>query len=310
MKIASLKIFSIPWSSLRMTEFLFWFLFIACFVGQSLCPMKDSIKIAATVGASVLANFQSREVQMALGNRSDIDVDVQACFHRLLRGELLSEPTVEEIESLLADHFLWNMEMVRDSGIKAGRRWRYREGVSGPLNRHASAEIQSTLEMLDREAFQGCSIQLYLLCTDTQISQLAARVIARAMKQEGQRRGLVWQAEVRVISGLQVLDKKKFEDEGFDELFRNIRAIQAAEPPEAPICLNVTGGYKSILPILTVIGQLFDYPLYYVFQFSGAGHRQGRPPGNPAFAPAVRLGPHRSLAKLLDETGYSPNLPH
>lgn len=232
--------------------------------------MPDTVKIIATVGASILTNFNHSSVQEVLKEKLPESVSFGHQLTTLLRDQPIAPEKLEEIERWIAGYFLWNMRLEYDQGVKPSRKWAFSPDSTG-INAQASAEIQSMLEMLKNPAFQNKAIQLFLLCTDTIVSRLSAKLIQQALEIEMKSRGVDFLAETKIVKGLRVLDKKKFEDEGFDGLFQTITDIHYQAPQQAMTCLNVTGGYKSLLPILTIIAQLYKYPLYYVFEFSNAG---------------------------------------
>ena len=232
--------------------------------------MSDTVKVITTVGASILTNFNSPAVQSVLKQEITEKVGFKSQLTDLLRGSTPLSRDLENIESQVATYFLWNMRLVEERGVKASRKWTYSPKEFG-LNHHASAEIQSTLEMLEHPAFKGKSIQLFLLCTDTVVAQLAARLVKQAFEKEFKVLDIDFIIEIKIVKGLRILDKKKFEDEGFDAIFKTISDIHHQHPKNGMTCLNITGGYKSILPVLTIIAQLYKYPLYYVFEFASVG---------------------------------------
>lgn len=66
------------------------------------------------------------------------------------------------------------------------------------------------------------------------------------------------------ISGLQVSDRKLFEEEGMPNLIKRIEDVCGSYYEK--IVFNITGGFKTTIPYLTIMGQVNNIPLYYIFE--------------------------------------------
>lgn len=99
--------------------------------------------------------------------------------------------------------------------------------------------------------------EIFLICTETVLSYMCGRVIQQKI---GQR------AKVEFISGLQVERINEFKREGVPSLLNHIEKIAQNGNYWDDIVLNVTGGYKALIPIMTVIGQVKGLPIYYIFK--------------------------------------------
>jgi|GEM_PF-1543215 len=139
-------------------------------------------------------------------------------------------------------------------------------------------------------------LEVYLLCTDTILSPICAKFIA-------QRLGLA-DDKIKVITGL-VVDgtnaSTTFEEVGFPNLIEEIKKIETTrrkqiddelldkkkeineqklmnnlrdleilksrekEKATKPI-LNISGGYKAMIPIMTLIGQIYEMELNYIYE--------------------------------------------
>ncbi len=233
--------------------------------------MTSTIKLVTTVGVSLLTNFDSPEVQKAYAARHIGDLGIGAHLRGMLRGESVSPLIEERIRENIGSYFLNQTYLEEQKRPASKPKWKY-DPDRKSVNRHASAEIQSTLEILKRKAFQEKNVQIYLLCTDTPVSGLAASLIKEALEKIQ----LLWEGKlsvkIRLIEGLQIFDKKEFEDKGFDGLFAEIQKVKKLFPRNAPLHLNVTAGYKGVLPVLSIIGQLFRYPLYYVYEHANSSN--------------------------------------
>lgn len=125
-------------------------------------------------------------------------------------------------------------------------------------------------------------IELYLIATDTLLSRLAAKLIVKWLAKFRQKKDTVFFEEVHgkgLIKGLQIKEKESFEREGFPNLIKRIEEIY--EPPhlsedskkfkregKKEVFLNISGGYKALIPGLSILGQLFQIPLIYKYEDS------------------------------------------
>ena len=116
----------------------------------------------------------------------------------------------------------------------------------------ASAELAS-LDKIDQRG----KAEIHLLCTETVLSHLCGRVLQKKL---GER------AKIHVVKGLQVKDLVKFKREGVSNLLCAIERIAQHGTYWEDVVLNITGGYKAIVPIMTIIGQVQKLSTYYIFQ--------------------------------------------
>ncbi len=128
----------------------------------------------------------------------------------------------------------------------------------------ASAEIKSLVKIQEQE---NCKLEVYLICTDTILSVVAAEMIVewfRGYDEKKENFEIKFEhTEECIIKGLQVDDADKFEQEGFNNLLDKLQ-----EHFKDNTILNISGGYKAIIPVLTIIGQLYDLPLNYIYEDS------------------------------------------
>lgn len=117
------------------------------------------------------------------------------------------------------------------------------------------AEIAS-IEKIDPSG----QADIYLLCTETVLS----RACGEALKIYFGKRV----KEVIVIEGLQVKNVDRFKKEGVVSLLNQLEKIAQNGHYWDDCVLNITGGYKAIIPIMTIIGQLKKLPTYYIFEES------------------------------------------
>ena len=120
-----------------------------------------------------------------------------------------------------------------------------------------SAEIKSLskvgLEKGDR---------IYLLVSDTVDGQICATLNKKYLTK-------CWDCEVILeqIPGLQPLDSRLFRHKGLKNFLEKI--IHLLEKHQyKDVYLNITAGYKSVVPYITLLGMIHDRPIKYVFEKS------------------------------------------
>lgn len=144
---------------------------------------------------------------------------------------------------------------------------------------YPSAEIKSIIKIKDYEAYRNKPLHVSLLATDTIRSRLAAEIIKKVAiekKNGADTTQNIWHdikvyfdTEQDIIKGLQVIDAERFKKEGLNNLIQRIETILTDEKGVANYknaLFNITGGYKALIPFLTVIAQVYDVPVYYVFE--------------------------------------------
>ena len=119
-------------------------------------------------------------------------------------------------------------------------------------NSTASAELAS-LTKIDPDG----QADIYLLCTETVTSYMCGRILQRHL---GER------SKVQYVEGLQVKVLDDFKKRGVPNLLTAIEKIAQGGHYWDDVVLNVTGGYKAIIPIMTIIGQIKRLPTFYIFK--------------------------------------------
>jgi putative CRISPR-associated protein (TIGR02619 family) len=123
-----------------------------------------------------------------------------------------------------------------------------------------SAELNSLREMGANQ-----DDRIVLLHTDTEDGRVCAEENGILC-----RRVFGADTSIRPVAGLQVDDSSRFRNEGIANLFRIVEEIflpyLGVRP--SPVILNVTGGYKSVVPYLTLYGLMRNLPVVYLFERS------------------------------------------
>lgn len=126
----------------------------------------------------------------------------------------------------------------------------------------------------------GPSDTVVLLASDTDDGVTCAEAVARLV---GNHLGA--KVRVRRAHGLTVKAESSFRQKGI----RNLIGIVHAEARSAnePVVFNATGGFKGVVPYLTLMGMFLGVPVHYVFESSDAVIRL---PPLPVRFDLVRLG--------------------
>ena len=138
----------------------------------------------------------------------------------------------------------------------------------------ASAELNGLVHILDGKGNR--SDQLHFLASDTPDGVLAARVVADFAREFFS----IETSKVHVISGLQVDDGRRFQQDGVRNLIGVIYDILKGAPAGTyRRVLNPTGGFKGVVPYLTLIGMIeSDTEISYIYERSTEMIRLGRVP--------------------------------
>lgn len=131
--------------------------------------------------------------------------------------------------------------------------------------RKASAELNSLSHILARSE-RNRSDQLHFLASETPDGILAARVVADFAKEYFG----IETSVVHLIDGLQVSDGRKFQLDGIRVLIATIYEVLKEAPAGTYTrVINPTGGFKGVVPYLTLIGMIeADIEISYIYERS------------------------------------------
>lgn len=143
---------------------------------------------------------------------------------------------------------------------RKGLRKLVREGIecnTSPEN--ASAEIESMLKIGKLDD----NITVHLLATDTILSVLAAEIIKQWFEEHHSSISLQFNRQQDVIKNLQVQNLKEFK-EGLKNFIVRFYLIIGSSLNN--FILNITGGYKAVIPYMTILGQIHKIDICYIFE--------------------------------------------
>ena len=251
--------------------------------------------IITTVGTSIFTNFNKKEVRQAFDNAQHVrEYNDGVRLDDLENDDAQSydEDIYGAIESKIEKYWIKGC-------FKKDGKWKYTENRES-TNRHASAEITSILKIAKkiREEDQGAKIEVKLLATDTALSVSAAKLIEtffRGLEEVSIREFSVGQDFVQSL-GVNPKSSdtaKDYYDTGLQNLVDGLMGegglIKKAKKDGFNPMINFSGGYKSTIPVLTIIAQLESIPMYYIYEDSDCLMEVGNLPFNFDWASVERL---------------------
>ena len=133
----------------------------------------------------------------------------------------------------------------------------------------ASAEIASITKFVFENRLKPEDVSLYFIISDTAHSLLAAQIISEYMQEKGF--SIDPGKQLKIIYSLSVQNGNDFEEKGLPYLAKTICDIKndkelLAEKPQ--FFINITGGYKGVLPYVSLIAQMYEIPVFYIYENS------------------------------------------
>lgn len=219
------------------------------------------IKVITTVGTSVFTNYMRKEVTKSLEklDKREFEFDDDA-FNEATK-EQATKDDLDDLKTKISSNWLHNLKQDKDT--KGNISYVSATG----LNTHCCAEVQSLIKIQQE---QNAQIDSYLLATDTQLSKLACQIIKHLFdSNESYNVKIHYNEEVDTLKGLKVNNSTSFK-EGLNSLLT--RFYKICEGYFENVILNVTGGYKGIIPFLTILGQANKIPIKYIYEDTAVLH--------------------------------------
>ncbi|MDZ7879501.1 MAG: hypothetical protein U5L45_17625 [Saprospiraceae bacterium] len=214
-----------------------------------------ALKVITTIGISIFSNYWKKDSIDELDNKYQSITDL---FDRL-----------DKSTSSAADFNVskWKSP-IRNIKERIEKIWL-------PFAKEkASAEIQTLYKIAEEEKQD---LDVILLATDTVLSVVACELIKEWFDKDPSVKntnfkikclfyGDINAPDTTIVKGLQVSDADAFETVGFQNLLTVINKFKEKDNT----ILNISGGYKAIIPYLTLFAQLEDIPLKYTYEDSEA----------------------------------------
>ncbi len=221
------------------------------------------LNVITTVGTSLITNYMAKEVREIDGYDS-ID-----SYYKLI--EKIPSDEYATCKPILNDM----RKIISGSWVKGiyktdNERWKFDTGI---YNENCCAEIKTLLKLYKVKAKKNkAKIRVYLLTTDTVTSNLAAEIIKENINNFEKN---IMVKNTRVIKGLQTESFERFESEGINNLFGEInKTIQEISKREKEFnikestIINISGGYKALIPYMTIFAQLYELESVYIYEDS------------------------------------------
>ena len=159
----------------------------------------------------------------------------------------------------------------------------------------ASAETNSLLSLQANE-----QDRVIFLSTETPDGRICAEECGRLLQEKRR-----VNCEVLQVEGLQMGDPTRFRRVGIQKLFEVLdrQCGDLADAGRQEVTLNVTGGFKSVVPYVTLYGLLHQLPVVYLFERSKALLRLPPVPINFDYE---RLGQAMDAMEILRREGVIP----
>jgi putative CRISPR-associated protein (TIGR02619 family) len=108
---------------------------------------------------------------------------------------------------------------------------------------------------------------IYLLHSDTALGRLAAEIIKDNISLYEEYGLKISRVDIHLIEELKIQNRQKF-IQGMQELINKIYKI--SQNYWGNVVINITGGYKATIPYLTILAQVNQCPIYYIFENTDA----------------------------------------
>jgi len=221
--------------------------------------------VITPVGISMFVNYK----QTYLNGNNNINNAFEQ-LKALKASELnLSSPHVIK---LIGDAEEYGIQEKFFSGhvIKKESKW-VETSDKNEINTYASAEISSIIEIHNKH--KKAKLKVYLLASDTVLSVLSAKLVKEWFdNSKYENIDVIFNDNVKnpnadYIENLRTdLKDENALFEGFNNLIKKV--VELSKDKNEDTIINITGGYKGFIPILTIIAQLEGLKLNYIYEDS------------------------------------------
>jgi putative CRISPR-associated protein (TIGR02619 family) len=125
----------------------------------------------------------------------------------------------------------------------------------------ASAEIESLFKIKEK---YGDGLEVYLIASDSILSPLCAEILKEVLQKK--EFTINFNRNLDIIKGLLVNNRATFIRDGLSNLINRISVI--SNDYFDNIIFNITGGYKGVIPYLTIISMINSAGLCYIYEKS------------------------------------------
>lgn len=208
--------------------------------------------IITTVGTSLFTNYMSESTRNFLDrNYTDIKEGFEKLENKYTNEYDEDNEYIKDLKEVIESNWITGLKVNKD-------KIEHYEGI----NENSCAEIKSIIKI--KEELEDKDLEIFLLASDTVLSKLACEIIKNELIKDNNIK-----VSIHVIEGLQVNDSDIFKSKGLTEFvntFKNI--IEECETDFKNIIINPTGGYKAVIPFLTILAQLYKFDIKYIYENS------------------------------------------
>ena len=132
------------------------------------------------------------------------------------------------------------------------------------INKEACAEITSLIKFCE---LKKQDIEVNLMASDSISSHIIAELLAETLdnhKINNYTINVKYNKKHDCIKGLNIHNEAKFKNEGISNIIKQYQPIW--KNTYETTYFNITGGYKGVIPIITLMGQVFNFTIFYLFE--------------------------------------------
>jgi CRISPR/Cas system-associated protein Csm6 len=216
--------------------------------------------IITTVGTSLFTNYDTKIFPKYKGLLKSISTDFTSIQNRT--------------DATASKRISGDYEFEIDELIKNIKIFFEASQISDEAKKLASAEIASIIKIAEDDSSE--TFKVHLLATDTLLSVLAAELIAyyfntfkpisnvEVVLFEGPDKQFDKQKNSKfIVKNLSVLSSSQY-GQGFQNLVQLLSDL-VKRYYKKDVIMNVTGGYKGLVPILTVFSQMMNLEMRYLY---------------------------------------------
>lgn len=233
-------------------------------------------RVITTVGTSLITNYQNIKIINSKGYPV-IKEDTLKRLDKLTleQVKMESENVVKDLKNILDNWWIKGIRKVEE------RIW---EKVNdNNYNVDCCAEIKTLLEFykkINENNDENLEMGVYLIATDTPKSVLAAKLIKENISNFNENIKII--GDIKVAKGLQTDDFERFNNEGINELFNGLLEIireideknnkkdNQLKSDKIKTVINISGGYKAIIPYMTIFAQVYNLDSIYIYEDSSS----------------------------------------
>jgi|GEM_PF-819555 len=228
-------------------------------------------RIITTVGVSILRNYLSNYEEYFKKYLNGYCEDISRELAIINEAEEAGHDCREYLKSnplpvkkIKANLKKWIKDVKCVNWQDRKERYVEKNDVPNYINEQASAEIKSIIKFV-----KMCKedVIVNLIATDSVSSCIAAEIIKETLDSyeiDDNTIKVEFNIDCDSIPELQVRDYEKFKKQGIVNLLNRCNII--APEGSTEVYLNITGGYKGVIPIMTIIGQVYNYKIIYIYE--------------------------------------------